>query len=52
MEPSKNKDYGEIAKKFNSLLKEGIGIAEILSMSRRNFKVLNKSNHSFDKKDN
>lgn len=52
MELFKKKDYGKIAKKFSALLKEGIGIAEIISLARRDFKISNESNHSLNEKDN
>lgn len=52
MEFSKKKDYGKIAKKFSALLKEGIGIAEIISLARSDFKISNKSDHSVNEKNN
>lgn len=47
---SEKRDYSEIAKKISKMLKEGIGISEIINLAYRNSNILNKSNYNFSEK--
>lgn len=43
METSKKDDYSGVAKKVSELLKDGVGMVEIINSIRANFSILNES---------
>lgn len=50
METLKKKDYGKVARKASKLLKEGVGIAEIINSANRKFNILNRTNNNISEK--
>lgn len=50
METLKKKDYGKVARRASKLLKEGVGIAEIINSANKNFSVLNRTNNNMSEK--
>ncbi len=52
MEVSRKGDYSEIAKKASKLLKEGIGIAEIINSTQKKLMYINRLDKNINRKNN